>query len=136
MGFHVCAYCSGPPRETSSGHVLLRMSSGRLWEVPDMLLHYVADHYYRPPAEFINDIMDAEVVAGGRLQTKGRLDPTAPEEQATKIGYLEGPIQSRWSPEHEGTNIHGEFFMRLWRAMRLATHSGARQQTRAARTSG
>lgn len=123
MGFHVCEYCKS---DTSSGDVTIRMKSGKIWQVPDMILHYVADHNYRPPHEFVNDILDSEVVGGERIQTKGLEEPV-------KIGYLSGPIESVWNNEKFAISMRGEFFLKLWQAMRAATEEGSRRQTHSAR---
>jgi len=52
MGFHPCRWCED--REDadslnkysrySSGDVTLIFPNGDAWEMPDMILHYVADH--------------------------------------------------------------------------------------------
>lgn len=84
MGFHVCEYC----REKRvglfvniSGDVYLAFESGRIWQMPDMILHYVADHKFKPPVEFIEDVMNGVVLTSKRLQTRGL---------AKKVGYLSG----------------------------------------------
>ena len=93
MGFHVCEYCGWDPQpkplfsHLSSGDVTLVFDFGRMWEMPDMILHYVADHNWQPPAEFIDDVMNHNLVAGQRAQTKS---PTRP----TRIAYLSGPFRT------------------------------------------
>jgi hypothetical protein len=67
----------------SSADVTLRFSSGRSWQFPHTgLLHYVTQHGYKPPDEFIDDVMNSEVVGGGVLQTKSL---------PTRVGYLNHP---------------------------------------------
>jgi hypothetical protein len=53
--------------------------------MPDMILHYIKDHGWLPPWEFIDDVMNHDLVGGRRLQTKG------PMPQPVQIGYLKGP---------------------------------------------
>lgn len=54
MGFHVCEYCGTNPQPKprfsflSSGDVTLVFGNGHMWEMPDMILHYVADHGWLP----------------------------------------------------------------------------------------
>jgi hypothetical protein len=102
MGFHVCEYCR---EETSSGDVVLAFDSGRVWQVPELILHYVAKHGYQPHPDFIHDVMHSTMVECSRSQTKGALSPT-------REGYLSG-----WFPV--GT-VNEMFFLRLWQLMRLA----------------
>lgn len=88
MGFHVCEYCSGGEKgsqfkNTSSGDVVLVFDSGRIWQMPDMILHYVADHSWKPPDEFIEDVMHGQFSGGERFQTKGIPTPVS-------IAYLSG----------------------------------------------
>lgn len=94
MGFHLCEYCEWSKRNskkfpiTSSGDVTMVFDSGHTWTMPDMILHYVADHQWLPPALFIADVMNGKLVAGERLQTKG--DPIHHES----IGYLSGAFET------------------------------------------
>lgn len=95
MGFHICEWCQKNGwvntgvlhefRPTSSQDVTLEFGSGRTWEFPHPgLLHYVTSHGYRPPDEFIADVMTSEVVSHRLRQTKGVRLPV-------KVGYLEYP---------------------------------------------
>lgn len=90
MGFHVCEWCGFSPSTAprfshfSSGDSTLVFDSGRSWEVPDMILHYVFDHGWQPPEGFIDDVMTHKLVEGQRLQTK------SPMSAPTRIGYLTG----------------------------------------------
>jgi|SRR3989304_3216429 len=88
MGFYMCAYCI-PGAETrfhnvSSGDVTLVFDSGRSWEMPDMILHYIVDHEWLPPYAFYDDVMSRKCVGGQRIQTRSIIKPT-------RIGYLSGP---------------------------------------------
>lgn len=96
MGIHVCNYCppGGNPQNwynhTSSGDVTLAFKSGHIWEMPDMLPHYMRDHNYHPPIELIEDLIFSELDLSDsfRLQTKG------PQPQPIKVGYLEGSFET------------------------------------------
>lgn len=116
MGFHTCEYCSEGVH--SSGDVTLAFINGHVWEMPDMILHYVADHGYRPPSEFQGDVLGVLPAAASRGQTKGA--------GARRVGYLSGP-QDSWD---DGPPLAGAFFMRLWSLMQRAARQGDRQQTR------
>lgn len=95
MGFHICEWCKQNGwlsdsvlhafRPTSSQDVRLEFASGRTWEFPhDGLLHYVTSHGYKPPDEFIDDVMNSTVVSHQLFQTKGIRLPQ-------KVGYLAYP---------------------------------------------
>ncbi len=87
MGSHVCKYCNPSDSKanrypmTSSEDVTLMFSTGRSWQMPDTILHYVVDHGWQPPADFIDDVMSRQLLGGHRVQTRTLL---------IKIGYLSG----------------------------------------------
>ena len=94
MGFHICEYGCRPEERVysniSSGDVILVFASGNAWTMPDMILHYIADHQWRPSAEFINDVMNGKLVCSTRAQTKSI---------TRDIGYLSGPFETGPVPE-------------------------------------
>lgn len=128
MGFHVCEYCQlshtpitkEPPgcryHNTSSGDVTLVFSSGRSYEMPDMILHYIADHHWLPPSDFVDDVVNSEVVDGHRMQTKGL------GAQLMRIAYLSGPFE-------EG-DVPDGFVEKLEELMKRAADMGQRVQYR------
>jgi len=92
MGFHECAYCT-PTDESaaqysrfSSGDVTLTFASGRSWRMPDMILHYIADHGWQPPEAFIDDVVHSTLTHHQRVQTRSASMPT-------NVGYLHGPYE-------------------------------------------
>lgn len=113
MGFHVCEYCQGDQKETSSGDVILKFANGNTYMVPDMILHYVADHKFTPPEQFINDVLHCAFTGGERWQTKG---------MPVKVGYISGDFPQGQTPSG--------FFERLWSVMNRASKYGSRIQTR------
>lgn len=117
MGFHICEYCrpgsKGRYHNTSSGDVILKFDSGNIWEMPDMILHYIADHEFKPPVEFIEDVMNGRVTGSKRLQTKGL---------PRRVGYLSGNYA-------EG-EVPAGFLEKLESLMIAAEHSGNRIQYR------
>ncbi|KKU33379.1 MAG: hypothetical protein UX47_C0004G0024 [Candidatus Collierbacteria bacterium GW2011_GWA2_46_26] len=96
---HMCVYCLEDHGFTehlehiydpsSTGDIILVFPNGDRFEMPDMVLHYVFDHQWLPPQEFIVDVLsfDAESVKTERFQTKGLMDPKPID---MKIGYLQG----------------------------------------------
>lgn len=87
MGIHVCAYCRSLDEEKlrqmefdpfGSGDAAVWFASGRAWQFPELMPHYVAEHKFRPPDEFVSDVMQGEVIGGGFC---GKL---------REVGYLTG----------------------------------------------
>lgn len=121
MGFHVCEYCNGQNQATdrfpftSSGDVTLEFANSHQWEMPDMILHYVADHGWQPPQEFIDDVMTQRLVGGNRVQYRSMTEPV-------KIGYLSGHFTT--GPVQVG------FIDRLESLMHQADQAGNRGQTK------
>lgn len=117
MGFHVCAYCNDA---ASSGDVMLKFKTGRTWIMPDMILHYITEHHFMPDNDFIDDVINGELVDAGRYQTKSINEPV-------QVGYLSGPSFNTWS---NADNDKAKFFLQLWRHIQAAVHTGSRRQTR------
>lgn len=119
MGFHVCQFCRGNKESkysiTSSGDVFLSFNSGRSYIMPDMILHYIYDHGWVPPQEFIDDIMHGEIAETGRRQTRETTGPIP-------VGYLKGSFKQG--------NVPAGFVEKLEILMVAASQSGDRFQTK------
>ena len=119
MGFHVCEFCRGNKESkypiTSSGDVTLHFDSGRSYVMPDMVLHYIADHHWVPPKEFIDDVINGEIAASDRRQTRSG-------NNLMSIGYLRGTFK-------EGSVPDG-FIEKLEILMVAASQNGERLQTK------
>ena len=126
MGIHACIF---PHEELcafsvgSSGDVTMVFSSGRVWEAPDMLTHYVYDQGWIPPVDFVNDVMHSTLVDGVRMQTKS---PMLPKQ----VGYLDAGAVFN-TPAPEGYDVE-KFVLKLMKVMREADRLGNRRQTRGA----
>ncbi len=70
--------------DQSSGDNYLVNSNGVTYKYPDMLLHYMG-HGYRPPKQFVDDVMNDRIVSGRRSQTRSA-------GQVIEFGYLEPPF--------------------------------------------
>jgi hypothetical protein len=81
--------------------------------MPDMVLHYIADHKWLPSPLFVDDVVNSELLGGERLQTKSPQTP---------IGYLSGEFTKGDVPEG--------FVERLKSLMEQAAQSGNRIQYR------
>jgi hypothetical protein len=126
MGFHICGMCGDKGRvpehllysNHSSGDVTLVFQSGRAWVMPDMILHYVADHGWVPPAEFIADVMESELAEGRRIQTRSIQSSDKP----TQVGYLTDEVIAGVAPDG--------FVRRLEELMLKAGQMNMRVQTK------
>ncbi len=85
----VCELCSPPhwpePPALCIGEIRVRAAGGRVYAAPGLLLHYVVQHHYRPPREFIQAVLSAPL-------------PGTPEYQAEMAAYFETLDASRLSP--------------------------------------
>jgi hypothetical protein len=63
-GFHPCPFCSDPQHKPSirikgrtlrlgSSEVWIRGDCGKTYACPDLLIHYILEHHYLPPREFL-----------------------------------------------------------------------------------
>jgi hypothetical protein len=63
-GYHYCDLCdvsdlSGPDRANharGSSNVLIPSSSGKIYAAPFLIYHYIVEHHYRPPEEFLEAV--------------------------------------------------------------------------------
>lgn len=124
MGFHVCGMCDDKELEhalfskCSSGDVTLAFQNGRAWVMPDMILHYVADHGWMPPVEFITDVMEGELAGGRRVQTRS----IQPLVEPVRVGYLTEEVVAGAVPDG--------FVQRLEELMLQAGKMSMRVQTK------
>jgi hypothetical protein len=71
-GHHVCEFCTPPADIVSmdnryidvweyfrsgNGEIRVRSENGTLYSAPALLLHYISEHQYQPPQEFINAVL-------------------------------------------------------------------------------
>lgn len=67
-GVHTCPFCQDPTaNEVQRGGKCLLLGTseirvfsrdGNVYAAPTLMYHYVADHHYRPPAEFVNALFE------------------------------------------------------------------------------
>jgi hypothetical protein len=55
-GFHVCPFCSDP-RARGSAEIEVSGENGRRYAAPTLIVHYIEDHKYLPPSEFISAVV-------------------------------------------------------------------------------
>lgn len=79
-GFHTCEFCSPPPpflvyaqmgnKRIGLGSAEIRVIyQGRVYAAPDMIYHYVMEHQYRPPEEFIEAVLQGPLPDSAEYQT-------------------------------------------------------------------
>jgi len=100
MGSHACPYCESDEGDRfsreSSGTVTLEMDNGvRVYVLPDMFLHYVEKHFYKPPQQFIDDVMKDRCTGGKRVQYRSSMTIAEP----MVIGFLHGDFGTGPVPE-------------------------------------
>ncbi len=105
MGIHLCKYCRSEgetnnrfqPSSTGDVEIHIEVHSHEYkYVVPDLILHYMADHGYSPCPDFIDAVLMGEVFEVVRMQTKSvAIDEDTNlrwfrEHGYTPIGYLTG----------------------------------------------
>ena len=55
-GFHQCSICQFDG--VAGGANIFIPSSGRILVAPSLILHYINCHHYRPPAEFVQAVLE------------------------------------------------------------------------------
>lgn len=73
-GKHACEFCPAPefrltpnglrlahsqPGTTGNGEIRVEGLSGVIYVAPALIVHYVADHHYAPPQEFVEAVLAA-----------------------------------------------------------------------------
>lgn len=119
MGFHTCEYCpkNGIVRPaTSSGDVTLNFRSTlaqKAFVMPDMIVHYILEHDYLPPENFVQSVLMFE------------LSDEKPTGNVERVGYLHGDF-----PKCNDAAKTLLILKRLTLQINKATSSGQRRQTR------
>jgi len=89
-GFHPCELCSNPPRgplvyernsqslKLGTAEIRVFGTDGRVYAAPDLIMHYICDHQYLPPEEFVEAVLLSELPGSPHyqdmLQQLGLLD--------------------------------------------------------------
>jgi hypothetical protein len=71
-GYHECEFCDAEPLVAGSGRtirlgsaeLLIRTVAERAYVAPNFLVHYIRDHGYQPPEEFVRDVLTVASLAG------------------------------------------------------------------------
>jgi len=67
-GLHYCQFCPGPwpsdrPERMGNGQIRIKRSDGVWYAAPTMVHHYVSEHGYLPPAEFMETVLHPAAIA-------------------------------------------------------------------------
>lgn len=62
-GVHRCEYCTGCVRASGNGQIRVRDRTGIWYSAPTLILHYVTEHDYLPPRQFIDAVLDPLEIA-------------------------------------------------------------------------
>lgn len=85
MALYVCPKCPWKERyhkyhRAEAGETTFRFANGNLWVFPNLILHFINDHSWLPPQEFIDDAMCGTQVFFSRI---------GQETTCRRIAYLE-----------------------------------------------
>jgi len=58
-GWHTCPFCGNAK---SYSQYNIRISGKKYYDIPEMILHYIKEHNYLPPQEFIDAVMNVKLV--------------------------------------------------------------------------
>jgi hypothetical protein len=58
-GWHTCPFCGNAK---SYSQYLIRKDRYKSYDVPEMIIHYMDEHNYLPPQEFIDVVMNIKLV--------------------------------------------------------------------------
>lgn len=70
-GSHACPFCSSEPAAEGNGEIWLRLPGRPIYVAPTLLVHYIEDHHYLPPVDFL--ALFAAVVESVREEEASRL---------------------------------------------------------------
>lgn len=79
LGFHRCPFCTREPGILAQrGEEELRLGSGeirvfgkgeKVYAAPNLIYHYVIEHHYYPPEEFIQAVMEGPLPGSQEYET-------------------------------------------------------------------
>ncbi len=76
FGYHVCEFCPDGSVEDSyftsmgNGEIEIRSANGTWYVAPCLIIHYVAEHDYCPPSEFIEAVLNPSEIGKDPEPTK------------------------------------------------------------------
>ena len=70
MGSHCCPYCLSEKKERSNGELWVVAFEGQVYSSPVMIIHYIEEHKYLPPQEFIDAVLYGEEPGSLRYNQK------------------------------------------------------------------
>lgn len=57
-GWHDCPFCG---RAKSYSQYVIKISGKTYYDIPEMIVHYMEEHDYLPPQEFIDSVMKLKI---------------------------------------------------------------------------
>jgi hypothetical protein len=130
LGYHPCGLCpNAPPRTATSiqyGGRTLELGCGELlvpvdgfvYVAPNLLIHYIRDHFYRPPLEFCQAAMRCPAPDSYRYR------------QALRAN---GPAAFRWDVEDPERSLWRRSLMPLVHSERFSASAAGRRFLRVLR---
>lgn len=83
MGVHRCSICLEAGQSKRGHYNLLIPTQDLLYVAPELVVHYVEDHGYQPPAEFIEAVL------------------SCPTQESPEYLELLRPFEQSWRGRHE-----------------------------------
>jgi len=67
MALYICPKCLWKEKDhkyprAMAGVITLRFKNGHVWTFPRLILHYIHDHNWLPPKDFVDDVMHGELL--------------------------------------------------------------------------
>ncbi|WP_443732247.1 DUF7919 family protein [Streptomyces griseochromogenes] len=82
LGVHECEFCRSNPPVTGNGEIHIFGTDGTTYSTPTMIVHYIRDHAYSPPSEFVSALLrevplewDERAVAFSHMLQEPESDP-------------------------------------------------------------
>lgn len=79
FGGHKCELCND---EVWGEEIRVLGSNGIVYAAPTMIYHYVVDHHYRPPQEFIQAVLDGPLADTEEYHKRAQAYPWSEEVEA------------------------------------------------------
>lgn len=68
LGHHTCEFCEGENKATSCSEKILIDKKNKIeYKLPEMIFHYIEEHNYQPPEDFVLFVLTSQIVDSGKL---------------------------------------------------------------------
>jgi len=86
LGFHTCEFCEGEDKATSSCEKILVDKENKIKYIfPEMLIHYIEKHEFKPSNEFIRFVMSYNILTNTTKEISKWLEKKSNEMVAVEV---------------------------------------------------